>query len=100
MFNVTTKDGKDLKVTFSHVRTKREEDEPARYSAITFCYIVNGNGIIHTGQAWCSSLDQFDRKRGRQLSLARAVRGLDKDTRTQIWNEYWAVSNYLTRWHG
>lgn len=99
MLNVITNDGKELKVTFAHVRTIKEDDEPARFSAITFCYIVNGKGILHTGQAWCSSLDQFNRKRGRELSLARAVCGLDKDTRTQIWNKYWATMGQACRVH-
>ena len=89
MFRLKTPEGRELKVTFSHLKPKGDEYfYPPQAKAITFCYITNGDGIMKIGHAYCSQSDNFDRKVGRKIALTRAVRGLDKGLRTQIWNTY------------
>lgn len=58
----------------------------------TTCRIVaeDHNAVISEGIARCSSLDQFNKKKGRLKSLEKALRNLDlnREQRRVIWNAF------------
>ena len=60
----------------------------------TDCVVWRGELLIGEGHSYCSLMDNFDRKVGRKLALARAIAELDKDTRTEIWKEYMKKARY------
>jgi len=92
MLRVQTDNG-EVRVDFVHVRFHKDEDsESNNHHAITYCLVQNGDGSLRNGIALCSVRDNFDRAIGRKLSLTRALRGLDKPTRTSVWNKYFTVS--------
>ncbi len=41
--------------------------------------------LIGTGRAYCSWNDNFSKVTGRRLAIARAVAGLRRETRAQVW---------------
>lgn len=53
---------------------------------------------IGVGTALCHSLDNFDKEKGRQKALGRALEAsnLNKDTRTIFWGSYrnWKVKRF------
>lgn len=55
----------------------------------TECHIETDGGDI-IGMAWCSQSDQFCRRTGRKVALARAMKeaGWDKATRREVWDKY------------
>lgn len=43
----------------------------------TVCYVEDEDrNVLSTGYSFCSVNDQFDKKRGRQIAMGRALRGL------------------------
>lgn len=44
------------------------------------------------GEAECHPLDNFDRRIGRRLALTRAIEELPRETRKEIWQEYWRLN--------
>ena len=42
----------------------------------TICLLRNG-GLVHRGIAFCSPLDQFNKKLGRNIALRRAIKALE-----------------------
>jgi hypothetical protein len=67
------------------------------YKGKTVCYvedIINGE-LILDGEAYCSPNDIFDKARGRKVSLSRAIEGLSKDERTEIWYVYTKTTGRL-----
>lgn len=58
-------------------------------AGMTDCTLIINETESH-GQAFCSVSDRFDKETGRKVSLARALEasGVDKDTRTEVWNRY------------
>ncbi|KKM11312.1 hypothetical protein LCGC14_1720980 [marine sediment metagenome] len=42
----------------------------------TICLLRNG-GLVHRGIAFCSPLDQFIRKEGRNIALGRAIKAME-----------------------
>ena len=54
----------------------------------TYCSIsLNGFQKI-IGVATCNPIDQFDKKKGKQVALKHAIEGYDLGTRTAIWHAY------------
>jgi len=72
-------------IKFQH-QTKASEDSPRN----TLCTISNEEGvIINDGTSIVHPKDHnFDKEKGRQLSLARAISEWDKPARTELWNQY------------
>ena len=56
--------------------------------AITICSVMIGEEI-HRAHALCSYDDNFSRPVGRKLALTRAIKGLPRETRKEVWAEYW-----------
>ena len=51
----------------------------------------DGEDILTSGIAWCSPFDQFEKQRGRKVSLTRALGyGMfpNKTTRASFWKQY------------
>jgi len=64
----------------------------------TRCKIYNNDLFqpLALGTAYCSEHDNFDRNKGRKLSLSRALDelfGQDRETRKLFWNEYYKMRN-------
>lgn len=56
----------------------------------TVCTISKENGdIINDGVATVHPKDHnYDKEKGRQISLSRAISTWDKSSRTEVWNAY------------
>ena len=70
------------------IQFKHNTDE-----GVTICHLLNKHGLsVSQGAAYCHELDQFNRKIGRKLSLARALKAafLCKQNRAEIWAAYFA----------
>lgn len=89
MFTINTP-SHNIKFTFQH---KHYEPTQIRdkvwVDADTLC-ILEVDGTTHYEWAYCSVKDNFNKERGRKTSLAKALKisGLDKDTKTAIWERY------------
>lgn len=53
----------------------------------TICTVEDGERMF-VGQAICHPKDQFCKAIGRKIALADAIRGLPKEERKTIWDEY------------
>jgi hypothetical protein len=78
---------RDLRVRFGHV--------PPHF---TYCQIYpigwqrwEAKKDWLDGYAWCHPQDQFCKKTGRKIALARALRDLPRWARKRIWEEYFKV---------
>jgi len=72
----------ELRVKWTHLR---EQDS-------TFCRIVDENDkVILHGYSQCHPKDQFNKSTGRKVSLAKALEGMSKMNREQVWKEYLKV---------
>ena len=92
MLKVQTDNG-EIRVDFIHLRFRADEDsESNRHHAITYCLVQNGDGSLRNGMALCSVYDKFNRAIGRKLAMTRALKNLDKPTRTAVWDKYFTVS--------
>lgn len=58
------------------------------YKGVTHCVVEKDGEVISEASAFCSSLDKFEKSKGRKLALARAIKGFEKETRTVIWDLY------------
>ena len=68
-----------VKVSFTHVDNK-----------LTIC-TVSDRRYQATGNAKKSSVDHFEKDKGRKIALSKALKGmshLSKKQRTNIWNDY------------
>ena len=73
----------EYKLYFKHNRKSIPEH--------TECTIKkDGVLVVATGFAVLCKTDQFDKRIGRKISLARALKtgGFNKKTKTQIWEQY------------
>lgn len=50
--------------------------------------VENPEVSIYSGHTYCSPLDQFNKQKGRIVSLTKAIKHLPKDVRTQFWLSY------------
>jgi len=73
-----------------------DDSVPHRHAGhrVTYCELINKDGM-YSGEAVCHEGDNYDRDKGRKLSLSRAMEdaGLSKDERFDIWHEY----RYMTK---
>jgi hypothetical protein len=84
MFTVKTKD-KVYKIAFRH---------SLDVVKFTECTIMDEDKkILYIDYATCHPNDNFDRSKGRKISLSRVLQkfNLDRDTRTEIWKEYFNI---------
>lgn len=81
----------DIYFSFRHEHWDEPRQVSARDSAkaVTYCNMRMDN-IIHAEPAFCSVLDNFDKEKGRKVSLARAMDyfNLSKATRRLVWEAY------------
>ena len=76
--------------------SKKVEQTPIERA--TTCIIFNEEGVeVSSGVANVHPKDNFNKEKGRQIALGRAISNMDKKYRTQIWEEYrtWGAKN---RW--
>ena len=67
--------------------SKKVEQTPIERA--TTCIIFNEEGVeVSSGVANVHPKDNFNKEKGRQISLARAIKTWDKEYRSQIWDEY------------
>jgi hypothetical protein len=59
-----------------------------RVQGLTMCTVECPERINNVGFAACSKDDNFDRKVGRKVALAEALKVYDKAFRTKIWEKY------------
>lgn len=61
---------------------------------VTTCNILNVKGkeesSVCSGKAVRNVTDNFNKEIGRKLSMTRAIMGLSKDVRRQIWQAYFS----------
>ncbi len=84
-------DGTDVHVKFEHGqrrnRPRRKERHPGRFTRCTVSFAGAQNHLV--GEARCHTLlDNFDRRTGRRLSLARALAPLPRTIREEVWMAY------------
>lgn len=82
MFKVEV-NGKLYEVQFVHYSNDKQ----------THCNVLDGETVVVTGIAQCAPQDNFSRATGRKVSLARALRSFDRDTRTKFWEVYFSKTN-------
>ena len=74
-----------------HVRFQHAQN-PLMTGCYTRAGISDSTGfIIREGRAFCNPSDQFNKAKGRKLSLARAIECLPRAERKQIWAAYFAA---------
>ena len=96
-------DGRDYSFKFYHKndgdpKPKLSTSEYKPVERATTCIIFNEAGEeVGSGTANVHPKDNFNKEKGRQIALARAISNMDKKYRTQIWKEYrtWGTKN---RW--
>ncbi len=64
----------------------------------TLCEVFSGEDKISKGSSVLHKGDNFCKEIGRKLSLKKAIKGLSKEDRTEIWEDY-RVSNPKPRWN-
>ena len=74
--------------------------QAAPWDIITTCLVHTGDCLFtqgslkycvkgQIGTAKCSRKDQYSRRAGAKLALARAIQSLSQEIRQQIWRAYW-----------
>ena len=88
-------DGRNYSFKFYHKNdqpatsklSKKIEQTPLERA--TTCIIFNEEGDeVAEGTANVHPKDNFNKEKGRQIALSRAISKWDKEYRTQVWNEY------------
>lgn len=73
------------------IKFMHDSDAEGRFTLVTVAEVDKENPLNIfplNGEAFCHPTDQFRRSTGRKVALARALKSLDRATRTQIWNAY------------
>jgi len=52
----------------------------------------HGHQSAGMGSAWCSKKDQFCKSIGRKISLRRAIAGMEREHRKEIWEQVLAAT--------
>jgi len=89
-------DGRWLLLKFKHVRYPYEQtvvmDSAGNEAqAHTLAQVISPSDgmVLAEGRAFCSVSDNFDKKVGRELALTRALQGVKREQRKQVWEQYW-----------
>lgn len=96
---------KDIEIRWNHVHNqdnskKLDDVKKPLTKATTRCLLVKDDKVLDAGWAYCSWVDNFSYDKGRKISLKKALStsGLDKLTRTMIWEAYRNMPENGTRW--
>ena len=89
-------DGRNYSFKFFHkndqpvsISTLSKKVELTPLERATTCIIFNEEGVeVSSGVANVHPKDNFNKEKGRQIALARAISKWDKSYRTQVWDEY------------
>lgn len=107
-------DGKSWRLSWAHINGDESIEEDQRLLAVcikregsqangyaffvrvkghTSCYLTPIEAPLSedaTGEAWCSTLDDFSKEEGRKHSLYKAMLNLQltRSQRTQVWEQY------------
>lgn len=67
-----------------------DREQITRMPLDTVCIVSLGEDLrnVYVGRAACHDLDMPVKAIGRKIALARAIKDLDRATRTQIWKHY------------
>lgn len=71
---------------------KHKHDPEPQLVAVTEAHVQNENGsLLGYGEARCLRPDNFSRRKGVQMALARALKdaNLSKDERRVVWEKVW-----------
>ena len=88
-------DGRNYSFKFYHKNdqpstsklSKKVEQTPLERA--TTCIIFNEEGVeVSSGVANVHPKDNFNKEKGRQIALSRAISKWDKEYRAQVWEEY------------
>lgn len=67
----------------------QETNIKRKIKIVTTCYIKDDKLTpIENNHAYCSVKDNFNKEKGRKISLARAMQYFDKPVRKEIWEAY------------
>ena len=84
---IITVQGHTLRISFYYTPTM---DGLPRFSSAGIFKLVDSEKDLWTpmleGRASCSKDDQFNRRTGRRLALTRALKGLPRDFRKEVWS--------------
>lgn len=71
------------------------DNESFNFNGITSCYIKVNGQVISSSEAFCSKKDNYDKSKGRKISLARALKNvdIDKNDRKTVWKNYFDEVN-------
>ena len=84
--------GNEVKVMWHHVTKVTDENKKLG----TECYIKNlNNELLVKGVARLSPKDEFNKNKGRKISLAKALQslGLQRENRIAFWKAYFDMLN-------
>ena len=77
--------GQKFDVRFTH-----HLDSPVPHTEVQIANCEWDSTSYLLGAGLCHPNDQFNKAIGRKVALARAISGLPRETRTQIWKAYFA----------
>lgn len=79
-------------VKFYYTKPKSKKEQRKYENGLTACVITDSNKlIIAKGDSVCYLTDIFDKKVGREHSLAKALLQLPKDLRKYFWSAYFQI---------
>lgn len=67
--------GQPYSIKFKYTRTHRDK----KISMLTHCHIFKGSNPLTSGLSFCLIEDNFSKETGRQISLEKAIKGLNLD---------------------
>jgi hypothetical protein len=84
---------KNMKIVIRDVeyKVRFRHDPPDLFERETVCDFFDGEKLRYTGWAICVEGDQFQRAKGRQIALTRAIANLPREDRKLVWKQYFAA---------
>lgn len=102
-FHVTLDRGDEYSVSFAHIRPTTTARDIGAFDSVqiagmrddsngaTICSIYNTDGALAACDASvCSPSDNFSRRKGREISLSRALQVFPRDARREFWRVFFA----------
>ena len=83
-----------MKVDFDNekyvVSWKHVQNPDNQQNGKTYCFIkdISKSSVVAQGEAVCSKKEQYNRQRGRKVSMMRALQNLPKQNRLTFWTTY------------
>lgn len=79
-------------VKFYYTKPKTKKEQRKLENGLTTCVITNsGKVVVARGESVCYLTDVFDKKVGREHSLAKSLLNLPKDLRKYFWSAYFQI---------